>query len=59
MISYLREGWKKEPGCETGAERMEALLANIDVLNSNTARDEWISQLEVHCFDGGRWCRQR
>ena len=59
MIAYLREGWKKEPGCETGAERMEALLANIDVLKSNTTRHKWISQLEVHCFDGGRWCRQR
>jgi hypothetical protein len=25
---------KKEPGCETGAERMEALLVNIDVPKS-------------------------
>ena len=23
------------------------------------ARDEWSSQLEVDCLDGGRWCRQR
>ena len=35
MIAYPREGWKKEPGCEAGAKRMEALLANIDGIISN------------------------
>ena len=31
MNAYLREGWKKEVGCEAWAERMDALLVNIDV----------------------------
>ena len=35
MIAYLREGWRKEAGCEARVEQMDALLVNIDVLISN------------------------
>ena len=56
-ISYLKEGGKKETGCEAGAKQMKACKhrwASFPCI----ARDEWISQLGVGCFGGRRWCRQ-
>ena len=39
MIAYLREGWRKEAGCEAQAEQMDALFAKIDVQISKIFQD--------------------
>ena len=60
MISYLREGWvRKSLVVKQEPSGWKLCLWTSTCQSQNMARDEWSSQLEVDCFDGGRWCRQR